>query len=129
MAMVITPSPLLKTVAGQLEHPGQIWIGTIAVGGSIFGRRQQPSRRPQQASTGVTVIWYPPSNPGLRVDRLAPSINLLVSLLKDASEQAGLDSYALADPALAMAAAREVNGLSWVTPREIRGHHESKFKS
>ena len=117
MAMVITPSPLLKTVAGQLEHPGQIWIGTIAVRGSIFGRRQQPSRRPQHAAIGVTVIWYfLPPNPGWRVDRLAHSINLLVSLLKDASEQAGLDSYALADPALAMAAAREVNGLSWVNP-------------
>jgi len=39
--MVITPSPLLKKEAGWVEHPGQIWIGTIAVSGLIFGRRQQ----------------------------------------------------------------------------------------
>ena len=24
-----------------MEHPGQIWIGTTLIGGSIFGRRQQ----------------------------------------------------------------------------------------
>ena len=34
MPMVITPSPLLKKVAEQVEHPGQIWIGTIDPSGA-----------------------------------------------------------------------------------------------